>query len=80
MSNFIPNETIKIRLRDPPPPPPPPWINKTIKTRLNKQNRICTTYKKRGYNDVNKISLDTFREQCKQTIEKAKANYLTDWP
>ena len=66
MSNFIPNETIKVRPRD------PPWINKTIKTRLNKQNIIFKNYKKHGYNDADKIRLDIFATNVSKLLKKQK--------
>ena len=70
MSNFIPHETIKVKPRD------PPWINKTIKTMLNKQNRIYKNYKKHGYNHTDKIILDEFREKCRLEIERSKERYM----
>ena len=39
MSNFIPNELIKIRPRD------PPWITPALKTMLNIQNRLYKIFK-----------------------------------
>ena len=44
---------------------------------LNKQNRFFKNYKKHCYSDLDKIRLDTSREECKRkNIEKAKENYL----
>ena len=48
MSNFIPNET-KIFI-----PRNPPWINKPLKTMLNRKNRLFNNYKRHGYNAQDK--------------------------
>ena len=45
---------------------------------LNKQIRIFKYYKKHGYSDTDKMRLDTFREECNKSIEKAKENYLKE--
>ena len=39
MTNFIPNETITVKPRN------PPWITKPIKTMLNKQSRLFKNFK-----------------------------------
>ena len=70
MSNFIPNETIKIKPRD------PPWITRAIKSLLNKQSRLFRNYKKHGYKNLDKIRLESFSEECRKSIEKAKESYL----
>ena len=70
MSNFIPNKTTKVEPSD------PPWISKTIKSMLNKQHRIIKNYKRHGYSDVDKMRLDTFREERDKTIEKTKEDYM----
>ena len=70
MSNFIPNETKRFVPRD------PPWITKTIKTLLNKKNRLFNNYKKHGYKKEGQERLDTFRMECQQSVETSKLNYL----
>ena len=70
MSNFIPNETKRFVPRG------PPWITKTIKTLLNKKNRLFNNYKKHGYKKEDKDRLDTFRMECQQSVETSKLNYL----
>ena len=40
MSNYIPNEVKRFVPRN------PPWINKQLKTTLNKKNRLFQNYKK----------------------------------
>ena len=54
MSNFIPNETKRFVSRD------PPWITNSIKTLLNRKNRLFKNYKKHE----EKNRLDTFRTEC----------------
>ena len=71
MSNFIPNETIRIKPKD------PPWIKKQIKTMLNKQNRMYKNFKKNGYKTEDKIRLDNFRDECYKAISLAKERYLS---
>ena len=54
MSNFIPNEVKRFVPRN------PPWINKQLKTTLNKKNRLFQNYKKHGYKAEDKVRLDAF--------------------
>ena len=70
MSNFIPNEIIRVKPRD------PPWITKSIKTMLNRQNRMFRNYKKHGYLDDDKRRLDEFRVEIKAIIKTVKEGYL----
>ena len=72
MSNFIPNETKKIVPRD------PPWITKTLKTMLNRKNRLFNNYKKHGYKEEDKVRLDTFRIECQKAVDTAKSSYLVN--
>ena len=58
MTNFIPNETITVKPRN------PPWITKPIKTMLNKQSRLFKHFKKHGYKTDDKYRLDSYREEC----------------
>ena len=43
---------------------------------LNKQNRIYRNYKKHGYNQIDKVRLDAYRDMCNKVIFKAKEDYL----
>ena len=70
MSNFIPNEVKRFVPRD------PPWINKQLKTMLKRKNRFFKNYKGHGYNDEDKVRLDSFRNECQEAVEKAKTDYL----
>ena len=71
MANFIPNETKKIVPRD------PPWITRSLKSMLNRKNRLFKSYKKNGYRLEDKIRLNEFRVDCKKAVEDAKLSYLT---
>ena len=70
MSNYIPNEIIKIRPRD------PPWITPTLKTLLNRQNRLYKNFKRHGFKPVDKIRVDNFNVECMNAIREAKESYL----
>ena len=63
MSNFIPNKMIKINPKD------PPWINKNLKTMLNRQQRLYRNYKRHGFKPEDKIRVDSFREECLAEIQ-----------
>ena len=66
MTNFIPNETITVKPRN------PPWITKPIKTMLNKQSRLFKNFKKHGYKTDDKHRLDSYREKCKKAIYNSR--------
>ena len=70
MSNFIPNETIKVTPKD------PPWITKPLKTMLNKQNRLYKNFKRHGYKPEDKIRVDNFNAECMIAINESKKTYL----
>ena len=70
MSNFIPNEIIKIRPRD------PPWITQPLKTLLNRQNRLYKNFKRHGFKPEDKIRVDNFNAECMNAIHEAKESYL----
>ena len=72
MSNFIPNEIKRFVPRS------PPSINKQLKTMLNKKNRLFKNYKKHGYKVEDRYRLDLFRKECKEAVDSAKSNYLTN--
>ena len=71
MSNFVPNKIIRIK------PSEPEWFNRKIKNMLKKQNRIYKKYKNNGFKEVDKVSLDLYRKECAEEIEKSKQNYLS---
>ncbi len=70
MLNFVPHETKKMIVRD------PPWINKELKSKLNRKNRFYKQYVKRGHRDEDKEHLENLRADCKTSIELAKSDYL----
>ena len=72
MSNFVPNEVKRFVHRD------PPWIDKQLKTMLNRKNRLYKNFKKHGYRAEDKIRLDAFREECKEAVENSKVTYLNN--
>ena len=72
MSNCIPNETKRFIPRD------PPWITKSLKTMLNRKNRLFKNYKKHRYKEEDKVRLDSFRIECHKAVETAKSSYLTN--
>ena len=72
MSIFIPNETRRFVPRN------QPWITKTLKTMLNRKNRLYNNYKRHGFKADDKVRLDTFRIECQQAVETSKLSYLTN--
>ena len=72
MSNYIPNEIIKIRPRD------PPWITPALKTMLNRQNRLYKKFKRHRFKPVDKIRVDNFNDECMNVIREAKESYLVN--
>ena len=69
MSNFIPNETKRFVPSD------PPCITKSLKTMLNRKNRLFKNYKRHRYKKEDKIRLDVFRIECQKAVETAKSSY-----
>ena len=70
MSNLIPNEIKKFVPRD------PPCITKSLKTMLNRKNRLFKNYKKHRYKEEDKVRLEVFRIECQKAVESAKLTYL----
>ena len=68
MSNFIPNEVKTFVPRD------PPWITKSLKTLLNRKNRLFKDYKKHGYEEEDKIRLDTWQK----AVKNVKLSYINE--
>ena len=69
--NFVPNGTTRFVPRD------PPSITKTLKTMLNRKNRLFKNYKSHGYMEEDKGSVDAFRIECQKAVESAKSSYLS---
>ena len=72
MSNFIPNDYIKIQLKD------PPWITPEIKRLIKKPNRFYKNYKRNGCKPEDQVAVDNFRIECFNIINIAKQNYLSN--
>ena len=70
MANFIPNEIKKSVPRD------PPWIDKNLKLLLKKKDKHYRNYKKHGYREEDKVTLEALRTECKESIDAAKKAYL----
>ena len=70
MSYFVPNRTIRIK------PSEPEWLNRKIKNMLNKQIRLYRKDKNNGFREVDRVSLDLYRNECVEAIGKSKQNYL----
>ena len=72
MSNFIANDYIKIRPKD------PPWITTEINRLIKKQNRFCKNFKRNGCKRQEKDAVDNFRYECFNAInEHSKGKLLT---
>ena len=74
MSNFVPNDTKSFVPRD------PPWINKPLKSMLNRKNRLYKSYTMHGYREEDKARLDTFRSECQFAVDNAKFSYFNCRP
>ena len=72
MPNFVPNETKRFVPCD------PPWITRPLRKMLKRKNRLYKSYKRHGYQEEDKVRLDTFRTECHQAVEDAKLSYLTN--
>ena len=72
MSNFIPNEYLKVQPKD------PPWISKNLRRLLKKQNRQYKSYINNRCRAENKIRVDNFKEECFKANENTKNQYLND--
>ena len=72
MSNFIPNKLIKVTPRD------PPWIDKNLKTMLNRQQRLYKNCKKHGFKNEYIIPVETFRQECNIAIKKSNEEYFSN--
>ena len=70
MSNFIPNQNKTFHPKD------PPWFNGHIRHLLRKQNSLFRKYKKNGFNDDDKITLEAHRTNTLNSILEAKETFL----
>ena len=62
MCKFIPNKSIKVIPRD------PPWIDKRLKTMLNRQQRLYKNFKRHGFKNEDKIQIEVSRQECNAAI------------
>ena len=70
MSNFIPNQNKTFHPKD------PPWFSDQIRQLLKNQNKLFRKFKKRGFNEEDKINLERHRANTSNTILLAKEVYL----
>ena len=70
MSNFVPNEEKTFSPRE------PEWFNRNIKNLLRKQNKLFKKFKKNGYKDSDKKSLDNLKEKSSLAIKNAREKFL----
>ena len=70
LSNFIPNEYVKVTPKD------PPWITNGLKRMIKKQNRQYKNFKRKGSKPGDKAVVDGFRQECFNAINAAKEDYL----
>ena len=68
--NFIPNEVITCKSRD------PPWMTKEIKKALRRKNRLYKKYISRGMKAEDKILLNEFTSSCFDLISTTKTSYF----
>ena len=70
LSNFIPNEYVKVTPKD------PPWITNGLKRMIKKQNKQYKNFKRKGSKTGDKAVVDGFRQECFNAINAAKEDYL----
>ena len=70
VKEFIPNQTVTIRPKD------PPWFNAKIRSMLRKRNRLFKYFKK-YQTEASRQRYTSFRNQVKTCIRKAKQNNIT---
>ena len=73
MSNFIPHETKRITPLD------PPWITKTLKTMLNRKNRLFKNFKRHGYQKPIKYDLTIFARNVKMVLKRRNKPIYQTW-
>ena len=72
MSHFIPDEIKGFVPRD------PSWMTKSLKTMLNRKNRLFKNDMKHRYKEEDKVRLEVFRIECQKAVETAELFYLTN--
>ena len=71
MSNFVPNEVVTVRPRD------PEWFTNDIKKLLRKQHKVFKRYKRNGYKNEDRVAVDRLRKELSETIVNAKKGTST---
>ncbi len=69
-SNFIPNQNIKVKPRD------PPWLNRDIKNLLMRSKRAYKKFIRRGCREEEREQVTLLREDVSRSIENAKQTHL----
>ena len=70
MRNFIPNEKITVKPKD------PPWITKDLKRLIKRQNRQYKNFVRNGCQPTEKHLVENFRNECFTATNNAKREYL----
>ena len=63
MSNFIPNEYIKVNPKD------PPWISNAIRRMIKKQNRQYKNFVRNGCKNDDNSRVERFLTECFAAID-----------
>ena len=71
MSNFVPNEEVIVRPRD------PEWFTNDIKKLLRNQHKVFKRYKRNGYKAEDRVVVDRLRKELRETIVNAKKSTLS---
>ena len=66
MRNFIPNEKITVKPKD------PPWITKDLKRLIKRQNRQYKNFVRNGCQPTEKNLVENFRNECFTATKNAK--------
>ena len=72
MRNFILNEKIIVK------PKEPPWITKDLKRMIKRQNRQYKNFVKNGCKPCERHLVENFRNECFTATENAKRGYLEE--
>ena len=70
ISNFVPNEEKTFR------PSEPPWLNRSIKIRLRKHNKLYRKSKENGFTEGDNAIVEESKSQINELILDAKEKYL----
>ena len=71
-NNFIPNEIITCKSKD------PPWMTKEIKSSLRRKNRLYKKYISRGMTEQDMSILDEYSLLCESLISESKNLYISN--